>query len=173
LKWDEEKGKSDFYFQRRSNAMEYELRVFETVPAGLYPATVNEIAEEEGNWGRYLKLTFELDTGATVTGCCSAKFSTRSKFYRWVKALLFDGHPAPKGYRLNADRLVGRSCSVQVGLERDKDGENYNVVEAVYPNTTNNAQPTGAPVPMATAPVVSRPPEPPPAEPFIEPPPGF
>ena len=140
---------------------EYTLRVIEVVVAGLYPAKVLDVTQEEGQWGPYLKFIFGLQSGATVTGCCSAKFSTKSKLYKWTRAILLDGQPAPKGFVLRISALIGRYCELQVGVELDKDGDNFNVIEAIFP-----AQQAAAP-----ASTVPEPPDGPPVDHHQEPPP--
>lgn len=147
---------------------DYELKVYEIVSAGLYPAKVEEVEEADGNWGPFLKFVFRLQGGATVTGCASAKFSTKSKLYKWVRAILLNGEPAPKGFRLRTADLVGRYCQVQVGVDTDAEGERFNSIEAVYPPAQAQAQP-------ATAPAFAVP-EPPPErtfDPNDAPPPGW
>ena len=114
--------------------MKIEQTVYEVVPPGRYIARLAEASGEEGQWGPFVKLTFELDEpdyeGVNVTACASAKFSSRSKLYRWAKALF--GKPIPKSYALDTADLVGRRC--ELGLEVvEEDGTEFNRVESIYP----------------------------------------
>jgi hypothetical protein len=138
--------------------MKLEQTVYETVPAGRYAARVQKIESDQGQWGTFLKIVFELDSGVTVVGAASAKFSNRSKLYRWTKALL-GGKPIPKGWDLDTDVLVGRCCEIVVDLAQNGDGE-FNRIDAVLP-----AARTAAPAP-AEPDIPFYPTEPPPEEPF-------
>lgn len=112
--------------------MKYEQQIYETVEAGTYPAIVTNVEEADGSWGKYVKITFELQdekhAGVTVTGIASAKFSSRSKLYRWVKAI-FDA-AIPRDYSLDTDHLVGRECRLRLSVEETEDGT-FNHVEKV------------------------------------------
>ena len=132
--------------------MEITQTVYETVPSGQYLAKVVDVQAEEGNWGQYLRIVFELQdgqqAGVNVTGVASARFSSRSKLYKWAKAIF--GKPIPKSYNLKTQDLLDRPCILSLDVIED-DGSEFNRVEAVFPVKREPAKATQAPAPEPVA----------------------
>jgi hypothetical protein len=129
--------------------MKIEQTVYETVPPGRYNAKLVEVTEDQGNWGLFVKLTFELEDpqydGVNVTGAASAKFSSRSKLYKWCRALF--GRQIPKTYTLDTADLVGRRCELGLEIVED-DGTEFNRIESIYPIRAAQPAPAPAPAPV-------------------------
>ena len=140
--------------------MRIEQTVYETIPPGQYQAKLVDVQEEQGNWGPFLKLLFEVEggdhAGTNVTAVASAKFSARSKLYKWVRALY--GRTIPKTYTLETSDLLGRRCVLGVEIVED-DGTEFNRVETIYPAQQQPAKaaPPAAP-PQEQAPWPGEPP---------------
>jgi len=126
--------------------MRVEQSVYEVLPAGQYAAKLVDAKEEAGNWGQYAKFTFEVEggeySGVNVTACASAKFSSRSKLYKWSKALF--GKPIPKAYTLDTADLLGRHCILGLEVIED-DGSEFNRVESIFPAQKQQAAKVAAP----------------------------
>ena len=113
--------------------MRIEQTIYEVVPAGVYAAKVKEVTEHEGEWGDYLKLVFELrdseHEGTCVTGIASAKFSPRSKLYKWARALF--GMTIPRTHVLDTAELIGKQCQLVLSVIEDNDGAEFNKIDNV------------------------------------------
>jgi len=133
--------------------MKIEQTVYEVLPAGQYPAKVVDVQEKQGNWGPFLKLMFEVEggehAGMTITGVASAKFSNRSKLYKWVRALY--GQAIPKAYTLETSNLLGRHCILGLEVIED-DGTEFNRVESISPARKQQAAKPAAPAAPAPPP---------------------
>ncbi len=82
---------------------------YEPVPEGIYPATIEAIEAETGEFGPQLKFKFQLepfqgfDDGKQLYAWCSRKFSPKSKLYAWTAALL---GKIPADYTFDSDDLL-------------------------------------------------------------------
>lgn len=128
--------------------------VFEPVEAGVYPAQVVDIVEEDGAFGRQLKWHFALEEPGLedkqLIGWCSLAFSPKSKLWGWTKSLLFGGRDIPDYFdTLDTDKLLGQRAQVVVSMERGNDGTAYNKIKDVLPLRSAR---TGAATPAAPAP---------------------
>lgn len=124
------------------------------MPAGLYAATIEEVAQETGKFGEQLKVKFLIDeeefAGRTLTGWASLTFSPKSKLYGWVRAVVFGGKDIPEGYQVfDSDHFIGRQVYLSVSTEKGDNGEIYNKVKDLLPFRRNAAQPTAKPAPQA------------------------
>jgi hypothetical protein len=117
--------------------MQLEQKVYETIPAGRYDARLIDVEVKDSKFGdgaRYLKLTFEIEDpeyrDVNVTAFANALFSTRSKLYKWARALF--GKPIPTSYTLDTGDLLQRPCELGIEVVED-DGTEFNRVDGVYP----------------------------------------
>lgn len=137
------------------------------LPTGTYPAQIVAADLDEGHYGAQVKLTFNVIDGehknATLMAWTSAKFSQRSKLFRWVKAA-FGGTEIPPTYDLDLDHLLDRRVMVQVVEKTKEDGTEFNKVDEVRPYRPNAApqgapqlMPQAMPLPAATPPATAQP----------------
>ena len=109
-------------------------RTFAGLPAGDYPAVIQEIQEDEGKFGPQLRFQFViLDgdgqlTNRQIRGWCSAKWGPGTKLFEWTKAILGKNCPPP-GAALDTDLLLRRRCDIRVEAR----SEGRSVVAGVYP----------------------------------------
>lgn len=111
------------------------------IPEGLYKATVINIEEGTGEFGDYLKFTFEIiegeQKGVARTSVASKKLSRSksgktSKLFDYVKALTKSD---PKsGEVLDIEGLKGKTCQIFVKNDKEKDGVLYQKIETVMPS---------------------------------------
>ena len=128
-------------------SVKIEQTVYEVLPVGQYRAKLSAVEEHEGQWGDFLKLIFTIEegdhVGSNVTGVASARFSSRSKLYKWTKALL-GGRAIPTSYMWSSDDLVGRRVLLSLDIIQDEDSE-FNRIEGMFP-LREPAKATVAPV---------------------------
>jgi len=117
--------------------MKLQQKVYKLVPPGRYDAELVDVEVNESNFGdggQYLKLTFKLDDpeyqDVNVAAFANALFSTRSKLYRWAKALF--GKPIPTSYTLDTADLLHKRCELGIEVVQKGDDE-FNSVESIYP----------------------------------------
>ena len=113
----------------------------EPIPEGLYQAVLKLVEEGSGEYGDYVKFTFEITEGehkgVTRNSVASKKLSKTksgkaSKLYDYVKAL---SKSTPKtGEELDVETLVGKKCQILVKDGKEKDGILYQVISAVMPS---------------------------------------
>jgi hypothetical protein len=108
-------------------------KIFEAIPNGTYPAIIELIEDEEGQYGRQLKFTFRLLTdekNRTIWGWASATFSNKSKLFSWTKAALCQDIPTARSF--NSGELLGKKVTLVI-VEVEKDGLTYSKVNSVGP----------------------------------------
>jgi hypothetical protein len=114
-----------------------EQTVFEVVEPGQYKARVVGITKDSGQYGDFVKIKFELDDpdylGVHVTGAASARFSVKSKLYKWTRAIAYGGRAIPADHNFTAGMLVGKGCVLNVDNVADTDGAIFNRVADVFP----------------------------------------
>lgn len=113
----------------------------EPIPEGLYQAVLKTVEEGSGEYGDYVKFTFEItegdQKGKTRNSVASKKLKFNksgktSKLYEYVKALT---KTAPNiGEKLVLDDLVGNKCQILVKDGKVKDGIQYQVISTVMPS---------------------------------------
>ena len=118
-----------------------EQTVYEVLPMGTYSAVISEIEPETGQFGEQLKFVFQLTddehAGNTIWGWCSAKFSPKSKLYKWTRAAL-GNREIPRDYHFNSDNVIGQSVNLQITLEAREDGTEFNRVHDLRPIKQND-----------------------------------
>ena len=116
--------------------MRIEQSVYVVLEPGAYQARLISVEEKDGNWGSFVKLGFEVDEpdyeGVNVTGAASAHFSSRSKLYRWTRALL-GGREIPTSYTWDSNDLISRRCILSLDVTEDENGARFNRVADVLP----------------------------------------
>lgn len=106
-------------------------KVYEVLPTGDYPATIEAIELSDGQYGQQLKFSFGLDgKNQTLWGWASASFTTKSKLYGWTRAA-FGGRPIPPNYTLDTDDLIGKQVLLTVVVATKDDGAEFNKIENV------------------------------------------
>jgi len=110
------------------------------IPEGLYSAYVQDISEDEGNFGAYLKFTFVITEGKyrniQRNSVCSKKISysekgKHSKLYLYIKALT--GEEPEVGADFDIELLKGKSCQILVKDDQEKDGIMYQRITDIMP----------------------------------------
>lgn len=118
-----------------------ETEIPEPIPEGIYKAVVKEIGEGSGEFGNYVKFTFEISEGdkkgVTRTAIASKKLSRsstgkRSKLYDFVKALTKSEPSANE--TLDIESLVGKPCQIIVKNGREKDGVVFQNISTIMPS---------------------------------------
>jgi hypothetical protein len=113
--------------------MKLKVPITENLPDGLYQGRLFGIEERESDTGPYLRWSVDIEyKGDTVkrAGNTSASFGPKSKAYRWATALL--GRRPRAGEEIDADKLAGRPCLVQITTTEGPDG-GFNRIEAILP----------------------------------------
>ncbi len=108
---------------------------------GIYPAMVEEVTLEAGQYGEQVKLKFALDDDKdlgledrTLIGWASASFGPKSKLWGWTRVLLFGGRDIPDDFgELDIDTLQGRRAMLSVTLKQGTDGATYNKITDLLP----------------------------------------
>lgn len=110
----------------------------EPIPEGVYKAVLKDIEEGTGEYGDYVKFTFEIIEGdykgTTRNSVASKKLSKSnsgktSKLYDYVKAL---NKKAPTtGEEIDLESLKGKECQIIVQDGEEKDGITYQVIQSV------------------------------------------
>jgi hypothetical protein len=122
------------------------------IPAGVYGGTIAAVEEADGQFykGGQVKFTVELDGQTKDDGSpldmwawANAKFSTKSKLTRWVKAL---GQKPVIGQTFHMQQLTGLRCGVLVEREESKEGVRCRIAEILPP--TNGSKPQATAHPM-------------------------
>lgn len=118
-----------------------EAEIQEPIPEGIYTSVVKEIGEGSGEYGDYVKFTFEISEGeqkgVTRTAIASKKLSRSksgktSKLYDFVKALTKSEPKADE--TLDIEGLVGKTCQIIVKNGREKDGIVYQNISTIMPS---------------------------------------
>jgi hypothetical protein len=129
-------------------AVVLEQEKLDVLDTGIYRARVNSIEADEGQFGPQVKFEFEiLDepyADRTLVGWCSAKFSVRTKLFKWTRGIL--GRRIQVDERFDSDKLVGRECRLSVTIKiRADDGTEFNkideVLEAIVKDRTETPKP--------------------------------
>ena len=110
----------------------------EPIPEGVYKAKLKDIEEGTGEYGDYVKFTFEIAEGEykgiTRNSVASKKISKTSsgkasKLYDYVKALT---KTTPiTGEDIDLESLIGKECQIIVKDGTEKDGITYQTITAV------------------------------------------
>lgn len=112
----------------------------EPIPEGLYSAYVQNISEEDGEFGAYLKFTFVITDGkyrnTQRNSVCSKKISysekgKHSKLYLYIKALT--GKEPEVGADFDIESLKGKPCQILVKDDKEKDGVMYQRITDIMP----------------------------------------
>ena len=115
------------------------------IPSGVYGGTVAAIERAEGQFyvGGQVKFVITVDGQVTADGepvdiwaYANAKLSTKSKLWRWAKAL---GCPPVIGQAFDVERFTGLRCGVLVEREETVEGVRCRVKELLQP--VNGSQP--------------------------------
>lgn len=135
----------------------------ETLAEDYYPAVVSEFELVEGQFGQQFKFTFNLlgeHEGKSLVAWCSAPngngLSTRSKLYKWARAVLGESWDATQG--LDLEWLKGKPVRLNVTVEEKADGTEYNKVAGLAPAKGNSNGQTAAAPQASTKPTAPPPP---------------
>ncbi len=69
----------------------YTLKKIEVIPEGYYPVTISKVEEVTGEFGQQERFTLSLPGNRELLAWASASYTTKSKLYKWVRAVLFSG----------------------------------------------------------------------------------
>ena len=106
------------------------------LPTGEYRVELIAIELGDGNYGEQLKWTFRvLDKGRNLVAHSSVSASLVSKCMRWAGALL--GRPVQAGESVDFEALVGKTAVAVVVKLRKENGQEFNKVEDLLPDTTH------------------------------------
>jgi len=110
----------------------------EDIPEGLYPGILDTIEVRPGVQfeGDFRIWTVKLDNGSTVSGTSSTATGSRSKSYRWIKALLGTTPTAGKSVKLS-----GLPCTARV----EHDAEGWPRLTDILPPSQSSAPPASDP----------------------------
>jgi len=109
---------------------------YQVLPPGQYPAVLDRIEEDEGDWGPFLKLyyTLTLPKGGEyqMSELCSCTFSERSKLFARYKALL-GLTEVPEDVDFESDDVIGRRCTLVLTVKPDANGVKWNRIDTAFP----------------------------------------
>jgi len=109
--------------------MGYKLqkKVYQTLEAGIYEATITEVVQETGDYGEQIKFTFTLDNSdTTLLAWAGASLSNKSKLGRWVSSI-YGQLPD----ELDIENLEGRPVNIVVTVVNRPDGSTTNRVTEI------------------------------------------
>lgn len=127
---------------------------YEVLKAGLYPAVVESIDDDEGSYGPQLKWIFTLGgkaEGKQQFGWCSPVLTPKSKLTAWLAALAPSAQVG-KGFELNVEDLVGRECQLVLGVKAGADGIERNTIDSMLPVEIEETAPAAGPAPTGLPP---------------------
>jgi hypothetical protein len=114
------------------------VRGKEPLPTGEYRVELTAIELSTGQFGDQLKWTFRvLDKGRHLVAYSSISDSPDSKCMRWAGALM--GRAVQLGEQVDFESLVGKTAIAVVVKQRRENGQEFNRVEELLPDTTNAA----------------------------------
>lgn len=128
--------------QQKEILLPVEETKFEEFAIGVHPVKISDVRVDEGETGnvdregkpemrRYVRIIFEDAKGVHMTGFASAKVSTRSKLFDWIKKIT--GQVPEIGKVYNVSSLVGRKCRVYVQETVDETGQRRRKIGDVLP----------------------------------------
>jgi hypothetical protein len=120
----------------------YVLKKIEVIPEGYYPVTITKVEEATGEFGQQEKFTLSLPGNRELLAWASASYTTKSKLYKWVRAVLFSGGSVPEDYELDTQDFIGKQAIAHITVRINTKGDNYNKVEDLL--LANIAQPPQA-----------------------------
>jgi len=97
---------------------------------GIYPAVVEKLEVDHGNYGEYIRWTFAVGHRngiVSVTGLTSTTFNKRSKLFKWASAVL--GRTFEENEELDTDSLLNKGCRVYLTIRELDEGGSVNQVE--------------------------------------------
>lgn len=110
---------------------------YEPIPEGIYPGKIVSIeVDPNSQYGQQLKIRFMLEDvpgyedGKDLSTRCSAKFTPKSKLYRWTNTIL---GRIPEGYDFDSDDVLNKRVLVSIGRKIGTDGQEYDRIEDVKP----------------------------------------
>ncbi len=109
---------------------------YQVLPADVYPATLKGILEKDSDYGPAVLLEFVISdgeyAGQEVSGMASATLSRKAKLRGWVEGMMGKALPADMT-ELDMDKLIGRSCRLNVSVKTVKDNMEVNRIETILP----------------------------------------
>lgn len=128
--------------QHKEVLLPVEETKFEEFAIGVHPVRIADVLVDESETGnvdregkpemrRYVRVIFEDAKGVHMTGFASAKVSTRSKLFDWIKKIT--GQVPEIGKVYNVSSLVGRKCRVYVQETVDETGQRRRRIGDVLP----------------------------------------
>ena len=109
---------------------------FKDIKAGIYPAKITDIIEEDGPYGTFLRFHFTVTRGDlsdwTFYGIVKPNTFKQAKFYRWV-TIIMGKEPSAEG--IDIYQFIGKDCHIL--LDRKKKGNKvYYSVKELLQHTT-------------------------------------
>lgn len=109
---------------------------YQILPPGQYPALLDRIEEDEGDWGPFLKLYYTIELPKSGEGqiseLCSCTFSERSKLFARYKALT-GLDVVPEDLDFESDAVIGKHCILVIMVRADANGVKWNRIDAAFP----------------------------------------
>ena len=102
------------------------------IEEGIYEGVFMGIEEIETKFGKSWRWKFNVEADKEVhliTGLTSARLTTRSKAYAWVKALT--GKEIKAGDVIDFDKLIGKKALVEVGDRNFRDSVISNILNVM------------------------------------------
>ncbi len=104
----------------------------QVLPQATYEAVLTKVEEATGDKGPFIKWRFEVSLqgeGRTLTGVSPANIDAGSRTRAWAENL--SGRTIRDGEEVDLERLVGRSCKLELSVFTLDDGRKVNRVERV------------------------------------------
>ncbi|CAN5119207.1 hypothetical protein BH09PAT1_BH09PAT1_3990 [soil metagenome] len=117
-----------------------ESEAMKPVPEGLYQAAIVEVKEDSGEFGPYVKVTFEIVKGeykgiikmmVASLKMSKSKTGKNSKLYDLVKAAT--KVEPDTGEEFDTDSLIGKVCQILVKNGKEMEGVLYQDIKDVMP----------------------------------------
>lgn len=118
-----------------SNGFNIPYEEYEPIGPGVFPAEVIDVEQDEGEFGEFLRIRFNLletDDERSLVGIASAKFTTKSKLYKWTASLLNGDVDLMHESGFSPDLILGKTGQLIVEVD-EKDGTLFDKITNVLP----------------------------------------
>ena len=103
----------------------YTLKKIEVIQEGYYPVTISKVEEVTGEFGRQERFTLSLPGNRELLAWASASYTTKSKLYKWVRAVLFSGGSVPEDYILDTQHFIGKQAIAHITVGINTKGDDW------------------------------------------------